>query len=285
MKLLRYGNPGAEKPGILLNDEWYDTSALGEDYTNDFLGSGGLERLADFIVKDRHQLKKVPPTERLGVPLANPGKIVCVGLNYRDHIKETGFIPEAEPILFLKAMSALNGPFDGVMIPKDSLETDWETELGVVIGKAGTNLEKAEVMDYVAGYILHNDVSERAYMKKRGGTWDKGKGCNTFAPLGPYFVTKDEIPDPGNLKIWLKLNGEIMQDGHTSDLIYPVPDLTAYISEFFGLFPGDVISTGSPAGSGTGRIPQRFLRPGDVIEYGIDHLGVGRQTFRAYERK
>jgi 2,4-didehydro-3-deoxy-L-rhamnonate hydrolase len=284
MKLLRHGNPGEEKPGILLNDEWYDTSALGEDYTNDFLGSGGLERLAAFIAKDRQQLKKVAPNTRLGVPLANPGKIVCVGLNYRDHIKETGFIPESEPILFLKAMSALNGPFDGVMIPKDSLETDWETELGVVIGKAGTNLEQPEIMDYIAGYILHNDVSERAYMKKRGGTWDKGKGCNTFAPLGPYFVTKDEIPDPGNLRIWLTLNGELMQDGHTSDLIYPVQELTAYISEFFGLFPGDIISTGSPAGSGTGRIPQRFLRPGDVIEYGIDHLGTARQAFRAYER-
>jgi 2-keto-4-pentenoate hydratase/2-oxohepta-3-ene-1,7-dioic acid hydratase in catechol pathway len=285
MKLLRYGSPGAERPGILLDDEWYDTSALGEDYTNDFLGNGGLDRLAAFIEKDRRVLKKVPSTERLGVPLANPGKIVCVGLNYKDHIRETGFIPEAEPILFLKAMSALNGPYDGVTIPKDSLETDWETELGVVIGKEGTNLETAEAMDYIAGYILHNDISERAYMKKRGGTWDKGKGCNTFAPLGPYFVTKDEIPDPGNLRIWLKLNGEIMQDGNTSDLIHPIPELTAYVSEFFGLFPGDIISTGSPAGSGTGRMPQRFLSPGDVIEYGIDHLGTARQLMRAYQRK
>ncbi|MBV8252409.1 MAG: fumarylacetoacetate hydrolase family protein [Chitinophaga sp.] len=283
MKLIRYGNPGEEKPGIMLNDNYYDTSALGEDYTNEFLGNGGLERLAAFIKKDQHQLKQIPADARLGVPLANPGKIVCVGLNYKDHIAETGFIPEAEPILFLKAMSALNGPFDGVTIPKDSLETDWETELGVVIGKKGTNITTAESMDYIAGYILHNDISERAYMKKRGGTWDKGKGCNTFAPLGPWFVTKDEIPDPGQLRIWLRLNDEIMQDGHTSDLICKVPNLTAYISEFFGLFPGDIISTGSPAGSGTGRMPQRFLRPGDVIEYGIDGLGTARQVMQEYK--
>ncbi|RAJ88267.1 2-keto-4-pentenoate hydratase/2-oxohepta-3-ene-1,7-dioic acid hydratase in catechol pathway [Chitinophaga dinghuensis] len=281
MKLIRYGNPGEEKPGIMLNDTYYDTAALGEDYTNDFLSNGGLERLATFIRKE--QLQPIPADARLGVPLANPGKIVCVGLNYRDHIAETGFIPESEPILFLKAMSALNGPFDGVTIPKNSQETDWETELGVVIGKKGTNINPEESMDYIAGYILHNDISERAYMKKRGGTWDKGKGCNTFAPLGPWFVTKDEIPDPGQLSIWLKLNGELMQNGHTSDLICNVPNLIAYISEFFGLFPGDIISTGSPAGSGTGRMPQRFLQPGDIIEYGIDGLGTARQQMREYQ--
>ncbi|WP_160715837.1 fumarylacetoacetate hydrolase family protein [Chitinophaga solisilvae] len=282
MKLIRSGNRGEEKPGILLHDERYDTSGLGEDYTHDFLASGGLQRLAFFVEKEKDRLPKVAPTERWGVPLANPGKIICVGLNYHDHISETGFIPEAEPILFLKAMSALNGPFDGITIPKGSLETDWETELGVVIGKTGTNIEKPEAIDFIAGYILVNDVSERAYMKKRGGTWDKGKGCNTFAPLGPYFVTKDEIPDPGNLRIWLTLNGELMQNGNTSGLITKIPDLVAYSSEFFGLFPGDIISTGSPAGSGVGRTPQRFLRPGDIIEYGIDGLGSGRQECREF---
>ncbi|WP_291910995.1 fumarylacetoacetate hydrolase family protein [Chitinophaga sp. CB10] len=282
MKLLRWGNPGEEKPGILLNGKRYDVSALGEDYTNEFIGSGGLERLAGFLEKEGAKLPEVPELARTGIPLANPGKIVCVGLNYKDHIRETGFVAESEPILFLKAMSALNGPYDGVTIPKNSVETDWETELGIVIGKTGTNIEKPAAMDYVAGYILHNDISERAFMKKRGGTWDKGKGCNTFAPLGPYFVTKDEIPDPGNLRVWLKLNGEYMQNGTTADLIWKVPDLTAYTSEFFGLFPGDIISTGSPAGSGIGQMPPRFLRPGDIIEYGIDGLGTGKQLLRAY---
>ncbi|MFB6453855.1 fumarylacetoacetate hydrolase family protein [Chitinophaga sp. Hz27] len=285
MKLLRYGNPGEEKTGILINEEAYDTSAFGEDYTNEFLGNGGLTRLAAFLKQEEGKLKKIPADARIGVPLANPGKIVCVGLNYKDHIRETGFIPESEPILFLKAMSALNGPYDGITIPKDSLETDWETELGIVIGKQGTNVALQDAMDYIAGYILHNDVSERAYMKKRGGTWDKGKGCNTFAPLGPYFVTKDEIPNPGNLRLWLKLNGELMQHANTADLICDVPHLTSYSSEFFGLFPGDIISTGSPAGSGVGRFPQRFLRPGDVIEYGIDGLGTARQVLYEFGKR
>jgi 2-keto-4-pentenoate hydratase/2-oxohepta-3-ene-1,7-dioic acid hydratase in catechol pathway len=282
MKLLRYGSPGAEKPGILIGDVMYDTSALGEDYTNDFIATGGLARLRELVEKDKNNLKVVPATERLGMPLANPGKIICVGLNYLDHATETGFHEEAEPILFLKAISALNGPFDGITIPKGSEETDWETELAVVIGKAGTNLSPETAEDHIAGYVLHNDISERAYMKKRGGTWDKGKGCNTFAPIGPYFVTKDEIPDVNNLKVWLKLNGETMQHGNTSNFIYPVPYLTAYASEFFGLRPGDIISTGTPSGTGIGQNPPRFLRPGDVIEYGIDGLGVGRHELRGF---
>jgi len=283
MKLLRYGNPGEEKPGVLIDGMRYDVSALGEDYTNEFIASGGIGRLAQLLAKDESHLKKISDTERLGVPLANPGKIVCVGLNYKDHVLETGFIQAAEPILFLKAMSALNGPFDGVIIPKNSAQTDYETELGVVIGKTGTNFDKEESIDYIAGYVLHNDISERDFMKMHGGTWDKGKGCNTFAPVGPYFVTKDEIPDTNNLDVWLKLNGELKQNGNTRNFIYAVDVLLAYISDFFGLFPGDIISTGSPSGSGIGGHPPRFMTPGDVIEYGIEGLGSARLEFRAYQ--
>ncbi len=285
MKLFRYGEKGAEKPGILWEGQHYDVSMFGEDYTNNFIETGGLARLADFVEKDRQQLTVIPEGSRLGTPIANPRKIVCAGLNYHDHVAETGFTQESELILFMKAISSLNGPFDGVTIPKGSLETDWETELAIIIGKEGTNIEPQEVSDYIAGYVMLNDISERAYMKKRGGTWDKGKGCNTFAPVGPYFVTKDEIPDVNNLNIWLKLNGVLMQNGNTRDFIYDIDHLLPYVSEFFGLFPGDIISTGSPAGTGIGQKPQRFLRHGDVIEYGIDGLGVGRQEFTAFEKK
>lgn len=282
MKLFRYGLPGHEKPGILINGIHYDASPLGEDYSNEFISSGGIKRLENLISKDKGTLTVIDADERIGIPLANPAKIVCVGLNYKDHIKETGFEAAAEPILFLKAISALNGPFDGVTIPKNSLQTDYETELGVVIGKKGTNVAIAAAEDYIFGYVLHNDISERAYMKLRGGTWDKGKGCNTFAPVGPYLVTSDEIPATNNLKVWLKLNGELKQNGNTRDFIYPVNDLVSYVSEFFGLFPGDIISTGSPSGSGIGSQPPRFLQPGDIIEYGIDGLGSARQQMRAY---
>lgn len=283
MKLFRYGEKGAEKPGVLLQDKHFDISTFGEDFTNNFIATGGLSRLAEFLAKDQQHLKEIPAGARLGTPLANPSKIVCAGLNYTDHVAETGFTQEAEPILFMKAISALNGPYDGVTIPKGSLETDWETELALVIAKEGTNIARAEVADYIAGYVLINDISERAYMKKRGGTWDKGKGCNTFAPVGPYFVTKDEISDVNNLNIWLKLNGKLMQAGNTKNFIYDIDTLLPYISEFFGLFPGDIISTGSPAGTGIGQHPPRFLREGDIIEYGIDGLGEGRQLFTAYE--
>lgn len=285
MKLFRYGDKGAEKPGILLDDKHFDVSLFGEDYTNDFIATGGLQRLAEFIAKDKNSLSEIPYDARLGTPVANPRKIVCAGLNYTDHVAETGFTQESEPILFMKAISALNGPYDGVTIPKGSLETDWETELGLIIAKEGTNLAKEEAQDYIAGYVLINDISERSYMKKRGGTWDKGKGCNTFAPVGPYLVTKDEISDVYNLNIWLKLNGQLMQQGNTKNLIYDIDTLLAYISEFFGLFPGDIISTGSPAGTGIGQNPQRFLRDGDLIEYGIDGLGQGRQLFTAFENR
>lgn len=284
MKLFRYGPLNEEKTGILINEVHYDTSDFGEDYDNKFLANGGLERLEEFVINNRTSLKPIPSESRIGTPLANPTKIVCVGLNYSDHAKETGLAQEQEPILFLKAISALNGPFDNIIIPKNSYHTDWETELAVVIGKKGTHISTAESTDYIAGYVMMNDVTERHFMKHRGGTWDKGKGYNTFAPLGPYFVTKDEIEDDGNLRIWLKLNGKLMQEGNTKNFITPVKELISYISDFFGLFPGDIISTGSPAGTGIGHVPQRFLVEGDEIEYGIEGLGVAKNTLINFQK-
>lgn len=284
MKLFRYGPLNEEKTGILIDEIHYDTSDFGEDYDNKFLATGGLERLKEYIAKNRAILKPISPESRIGTPIANPTKIICVGLNYSDHALETGLAQEKEPILFLKAISALNGPFDDIIIPKNSNHTDWETELAVVIGKKGTHISISESTDYIAGYVMMNDVTERHFMKHRGGTWDKGKGYNTFAPIGPYFVTKDEIKDDGDLRIWLKLNGKLMQDGNTKNLITPINELIAYISDFFGLFPGDIISTGSPAGTGIGHTPQRFLVEGDEIEYGIDGLGISKNKLINYRK-
>jgi 2,4-diketo-3-deoxy-L-fuconate hydrolase len=284
MKLFRYGKLNEEKTGILIDNIHYDTSDFGEDYDNNFLATGGIERLEEFIAKNKTNLKPIAADSRIGTPIANPNKIVCVGLNYSDHAAETGLTQEQEPILFLKAISALNGPFDDIIIPKNSFHTDWETELALVIGKKGTHVSVAESKDYIAGYVMMNDVTERHFMKHRGGTWDKGKGCNTFAPVGPYFVTKDEIEDDGNLRIWLKLNGELMQEGNTKDFITPVKELISYISDFFGLFPGDIISTGSPSGTGIGHVPQRFLVEGDEIEYGIDGLGIAKNKIVNYQK-
>lgn len=284
MKLFRYGKLNEEKTGILIDNIHYDTSDFGEDYDNNFLATGGIERLEEFIAKNKTNLKPIAADSRIGTPIANPNKIVCVGLNYSDHAAETGLTQEQEPILFLKAISALNGPFDDIIIPKNSFHTDWETELALVIGKKGTHVSVAESKDYIAGYVMMNDVTERHFMKHRGGTWDKGKGCNTFAPVGPYFVTKDEIKDDGNLRIWLKLNGTLMQEGNTKDFITPVKELISYISDFFGLFPGDIISTGSPSGTGIGHVPQRFLVEGDEIEYGIEGLGISKNKIINYQK-
>ncbi|QES89269.1 fumarylacetoacetate hydrolase family protein [Rhizosphaericola mali] len=283
MKLFRFGNIGEEKAGVLIDGKKYDVSTFGEEFDKKFLSNGGKERLEKFIAENKSTLKEIDDNVRIGVPCADPAKIVCVGLNYADHVKETGLKQENEPILFLKAISSLTGPFDGVTIPKDSHKTDWETELAVVIGKKANYVTEEDAEDYIWGYVLHNDISERGFQTERGGTWDKGKGCDTFAPIGPYLVSKDEIPDSNNLKVWLKLNGTLVQDGTTQDFIYKIPKLIAYISQFMSLNPGDIISTGSPAGVGMGMNPQRFLRDGDVIEYGIDGLGEARQEFKAYK--
>ncbi|HMP92624.1 MAG TPA: fumarylacetoacetate hydrolase family protein [Phnomibacter sp.] len=282
MKLIRFGKNGQEKPGILINDIRYDVSAHIPDYDAAFFEQNGLNRLAQLIQTELDKLPQVSGNERLGCPVAGPSKIVCIGLNYADHARETGATPPAEPVVFMKATSAITGPFDDIVIPKGSEKTDWEVELAVVIGKKASYVTEAAAMDYVAGYCLHNDVSERAFQLERGGTWDKGKGCDTFAPLGPWLVTKDEIADVNNLRLWLSVNGKMMQDGNTSNLIFNIPTLVSYLSQFMSLLPGDIISTGTPAGVGLGFNPPVFLKPGDVVSLGIDGLGTSTQNVVAY---
>lgn len=283
MKLVRFGEVGYEKTGIQLEDRFYDTSAFGEDYNERFFETDGLSRLEAFIKENRSALPEVDKNVRLGSPIARPSKIVCIGLNYRDHAEETGAkIPE-EPILFMKSTTAIIGANDSVMIPKDSIKADWEVEFCVVIGKKASYVKEEDVESYIAGYLLHNDVSEREFQLERGGTWDKGKGCDTFAPLGPFLATKDEIEDVNNIDIWLKLNGETVQNSNTKNLIFNIPQLISYVSRFMTLLPGDVISTGTPAGVGLGMNPPLFLKPGDVMELGADGLGVQKQTVIAYK--
>jgi 2,4-diketo-3-deoxy-L-fuconate hydrolase len=282
MKLIRFGEAGKEKTGVIINDQRYDTSAFGEDYNEQFFETDGLNRLADFVKNSN--LLKVSDDIRLGSPLARPSKIVCIGLNYIDHARETNATPPPEPVIFMKSTTAIAGPNDDIMIPKDSVKTDWEVELAVVIGKKASYVEEAEAMDYVAGYVLHNDVSEREFQLERSGTWDKGKGCDTFAPLGPFLATADEIADPHNLRLWLKLNGKTMQDGNTSNFIFNIPHLIAYTSRFMTLLPGDIISTGTPAGVGLGMKPNLYLKPGDVIELGVDGLGTATQKLIPYAK-
>lgn len=284
MKLIRFREGLKEKTGVILNDEYFDTSSFGEDYNENFFENDGLPRLQNFVNDNQGKLSKLPADVQLASPIARPSKIVCIGLNYIDHARETNATPPAEPVIFLKSTTAVCGPFDDVIIPKNSKKTDWEVELAVVIGKKASYIEEAEAMDYIAGYCLHNDISEREFQLERGGTWDKGKGCDTFAPLGPVLVTKDEVADVGNLRLWLKLNGKTMQDGTTANLIFNVPFVVAYVSQFMTLLPGDIISTGTPAGVGLGMNPQLYLKDGDVMELGIDGLGTSRQTVRSYTR-
>jgi len=280
MKLIRFGEPGQEKTGVIINDKRYDTSGFGEDYNEAFFENDGLNRLSNFI--EDNLLTEIPDGVRLGSPLARPSKIVCIGLNYVDHARETNATPPTEPVIFMKSTTAIVGPNDNITIPKNSVKTDWEVELAVVIGKKASYVEEAEAMDYVAGYVLHNDVSEREFQIERGGTWDKGKGCDTFAPIGPFFSTKEEIADPHNLHLWLKVNGKLMQDGTTANFIFNLPTLVSYTSQFMTLLPGDIISTGTPAGVALGMKPPVYLKAGDVIELGIDGLGEARQVLVDY---
>ena len=285
MKLIRFGELNKEKTGIVIGDIAYDTSAFGEDYNEHFFETGGLERLQKFLDENQGDLSQIPAGARIGSPIARPSKIVCIGLNYADHAKETGATPPAEPVIFMKSTTALVGPFDNIVIPKNSVKTDWEVELAVVIGKKASYVEEADAIDYVAGYALHNDVSEREFQIERSGTWDKGKGCDTFAPLGPWLVTKDEVGDVNNLRLWLTVNGQKMQDGNTSNFIFNVPFVVSYVSQFMTLLPGDVISTGTPAGVGMGFKPSIYLKPGDVVELGIDGLGTSKQNVVAYSAR
>ncbi|MHA7129176.1 fumarylacetoacetate hydrolase family protein [Algoriphagus namhaensis] len=279
MKLLRFGDINQEKPGIESKDgKHLDCSSFGEDYTEQFFASDGLKRLQDWLDIHEKTLPEIPKSARIGSPISRPSKIICIGLNYLKHAQEAGMAVPEVPIIFMKATSSLCGPFDPIFIPKNSKKTDWEVELAVIIGKRTKYVSKAEAMDHVAGYAVHNDVSERDFQLHHGGQWVKGKSADNFAPLGPLLVTKDEIPDPHQLRLWLKRNGKMLQDSNTSDLIFDIPTIISHLSQYMTLLPGDVISTGTPSGVGMGLNPPTYLEKGDVIELGIDGLGKARQV-------
>jgi 2,4-diketo-3-deoxy-L-fuconate hydrolase len=278
MKLFRFGELGKEKPGVLISGKKYDASAFGEDYGETFFETDGLARLQTWLSKNQASLPLVNEDARIGSCFQRPSKIICVGLNYTKHAFESKMPLPPEPIIFFKSTSALTGPNDGLIIPRNSKKTDYEIELAVVVGKKASYVEEKNSMDYVAGFCLHNDYSERAFQLERNGQWTKGKGCDSFAPMGPYLVTKDEIKDFNNFKMWLKVNGELRQDNNTDDMIFEVPFLISYISQFMTLLPGDVISTGTPSGVGHGFHPPVYLKAGDVIELAIEGLGEQRQV-------
>ncbi|TIX09946.1 MAG: fumarylacetoacetate hydrolase family protein [Mesorhizobium sp.] len=279
MKLLRYGEVGSERPGLLDADGTIrDLSAHVADIGGTALHSASLDMLAKL---DAKSLPAVSGSPRIGACVAGTGKFICIGLNYSDHAAETGATVPPEPIIFMKASSAIVGPDDDVLIPRGSVKTDWEVELGVVIGKTAKYVSEAEALDYVAGYCVSHDVSERAFQAERQGQWTKGKSCDTFGPIGPWLVTKDEVADPQNIKMWLTVNGKTMQNGSTKTMVYGVAYLVSYLSQFMSLHPGDIISTGTPPGVGLGMKPPVFLKAGDVVELGIEGLGQQKQTFRA----
>jgi 2,4-didehydro-3-deoxy-L-rhamnonate hydrolase len=282
MKLFRFGPSGQEKPGVLHNEKKLDVSAFGEDYGEAFLGSDGISRLKKWLEANASKCPAVPDSQRIGPPITRPSKIICVGLNYNKHALESAMEMPKEPLFFFKSTTAICGPFDDVIIPKSSVKTDWEVELAFVIGKKAQYVDEKDSMNHVAGYVLHNDISEREFQLERGGQWVKGKSADTFAPIGPYLVSTDEIEDSNKLDIWLKLNGKMMQDSNTVDLIFEVPRLVSYISQFMTLLPGDLISTGTPAGVALGMKTPVYLKPGDVMELGIDGLGVSKQHVKAY---
>ena len=285
MKLIRFGNEGHEKPGIIVNDTWYDVSGVVTDYNEIFFANNDIKKLQDAVAAGT-SFPVVEPTTRLGSVVARPSKIICIGLNYVDHCLETNAPIPTEPVLFFKSTTALCGPNDDVIIPKNSVKTDWEVELAFVISKKASYIEESEALDYVAGYCLHNDYSEREFQLERGGQWAKGKGCDTFAPLGPFLATPDEIADVNNLKMWLTVNGKTYQNSNTLNLVFKIPFLVHYLSQFMTLLPGDVISTGTPPGVGLGIKPEPvYVKPGDVIELGIEGLGSSKQSAVAYTKK
>jgi 2-keto-4-pentenoate hydratase/2-oxohepta-3-ene-1,7-dioic acid hydratase in catechol pathway len=278
MKLMRWGEPDREKPGLLLEDgARVDASGYGADYGEMFFENGGLASLREWFSRNASSAPRVDRSVRLGPPICRPSKIVCIGLNFRDHAAESKMELPKEPVIFFKSTTSLVGPNDPLVIPRNGTKVDWEVELAVVIGKRALYVPKERALEYVAGYVLHNDYSERSFQLERGGQWVKGKSADTFAPLGPYMATPDEIPDINNLKMWLKVNGEMRQSSSTANMIFDVASLVAYVSEFMTLLPGDVISTGTPAGVGLGMHPPQYLRAGDVLELGIQGLGESRQ--------
>ena len=283
MKLIRFGETDREKPGILIGEKRFDVSSIVADYNEAFFDENGLDRLKK-VLESNPVLPEVDAKVRLGSPVARPSKIICIGLNYVDHCLETNAPIPVEPIIFFKSTTALCGPNDDLIIPKNSEKTDWEIELAFVIGKKASYVDEADAMDYVAGYCLHNDYSERAYQLERGGQWAKGKGCDTFAPLGPFLATTDEIADVDNLSMWLTVNGKIFQNSNTSNLVFKIPFLVHYLSQFMTLLPGDVISTGTPPGVGLGIKPDPvYIKEGDVIELGMEGLGSSKQVAVAYK--
>jgi 2-keto-4-pentenoate hydratase/2-oxohepta-3-ene-1,7-dioic acid hydratase in catechol pathway len=278
MKLIRMGEAGWEKPGVLVEDgARVDVSGFVADYDEAFFAGGGIGQLRNWLAAHGGSAPRVSPAVRWGAPICRPSKIVCIGLNFRDHAEESGMEIPKEPVIFFKATSSLVGPNDVLVIPKNATKVDWEVELAVVMEKRASYVSRENAMDYVAGFALHNDYSERSFQLERGGQWVKGKSADTFAPLGPFLATKDEIQDFNQLGMWLKVNGEFRQRGSTSKMICDVPGLVAYVSEFMTLLPGDVISTGTPAGVGMGMKPPQYLKAGDVVELGIDVLGESRQ--------
>ncbi len=277
MKLIRFGDPHKEKPGIILNNKRYDVSSFGEDYDEVFFETDGPARLDLWLNENHHELPRITRAVRLGPPICRPSKIICIGFNYKDHARETGKQIPAEPVFFLKSPSALSGPNDNVRIPRNSRKTDWEVELSFVISKKASYINKEEALEYVAGYALFNDYSEREFQFDRGGQWVKGKSADTFAPMGPFFATADEIEDYNNLVIWLKVNGAIKQQSNTSNMFYDIPAILESVSQYITLIPGDIVCTGTPAGVGHGKTPPEYLKKGDIIEYGIEGLGEATQ--------
>lgn len=280
MKLIRFGEAGKEKAGIQdKNGRNLDCSDFKEDWNEEFFTNNGLARLEEWLKASQETLNPIPQNARIGSPIARPSKIICIGLNYLKHAQEAGMAVPEIPIIFMKATSSLSGPFDPILIPRNSVQTDWEVELAVVIGKRAKYVSVEHAMDYVAGYCLHNDVSERDFQLRHGGQWVKGKSADSFAPLGPFMATRDEIKDPHNLRLWLSLNGKMLQDSNTSDLIFDLPTIISHLSQYMTLLPGDVISTGTPAGVGMGLKPEAtYLKQGDIVELGIEGLGISRQV-------
>ena len=286
MKLIRFGDPGKERPGILLKDGTrIDASGFGSDYNENFFANGGMNRLRDWLSTNSASAPRVDSIVRLGPPICRPSKIVCIGLNFRDHAEETGANIPKEPVIFFKSTTALVGPNDPLMIPKNADKVDYEVEFAIVIGKRVNYVDPDDALNYVAGYALHNDYSERGFQKDRGGQWVKGKSCDTFAPLGPFLATPDELFDPGNLKMWLKVNGSLRQNSSTANMIFDSAFLVSYVSQFMTLLPGDVISTGTPHGVALGMKNPEYLKPGDVVELGIEGLGESRQQVIAFSEQ
>ena len=284
MKLIRVGEAGKEKPGVLLrNGTRVDVSQFVSDYDERFFAEDGLDTLRQWLDRNESTAPRVSSSMRLGPPISRPSKIICIGLNYRDHAAESGAEIPREPVVFMKATTSLVGPNDPVVIPRNAEKLDWEVELAVVIGKKAAYIAKEQALEFVAGYALHNDYSERSFQLEHGGQWVKGKSADTFAPMGPFLATRDEIPGPNRLGMWLKVNKEFRQNSNTAKMIFDVPTVVSYLSEFMTLLPGDVISTGTPAGVGLGMHPPQYLKAGDVVDLGIDGLGESQQRVVAWK--